>query len=123
MSDSTVETVVDPAAIERLREWGGDKLISEMIRLYLENAAARLEQIDEGLAPDGPLERTQQGAHSLKSSALNVGARRVNHYAARMEALAAEGDRAGCAALRDPLGSALDTARDALTRIREDHLS
>lgn len=123
MSDSTLETVVDPAAIERLREWGGDKLISEMIRLYLENAAARLEQIDEGLAPEGPMERTQQGAHSLKSSALNVGARKVNHFAARMETLAGEGDRNGCAALRGPLGSALDEAREALTRIREEHTS
>ncbi len=121
MSDSTVEAVIDPAAIERLREWGGEKLIREMIRLYLENASARLGQIDEGLAPDGALERTQQGAHSLKSSALNVGARRVNHFAAQMEARAGEGDRKGCEELREPLGSALDEAREALTRIREDH--
>lgn len=120
MNDSTVQTVIDPAAIERLREWGGEKLIREMIRLYLENAATRLGQIDEGLAPGGPLERTQQGAHSLKSSALNVGAHRVSRLAAQMEPLAGDGDHAGATALRQPLGAALDEAREALTRISEE---
>jgi HPt (histidine-containing phosphotransfer) domain-containing protein len=119
MSDS-IETVIDPAAIDRLREWGGDKLVREMIRLYLENAATRLGQIDEGLAPGGTLARTQQGAHSLKSSALNVGAHHVSRLAAEMEPLAGSGDHLATAALREPLGQALEEARTALTRIVEE---
>jgi HPt (histidine-containing phosphotransfer) domain-containing protein len=120
MSD---ESLIDDAAIERLREWGGDKLIREMVRLYLENASVRLGQIDEGLAEPGRIDAAELGAHSLKSSALNVGARNVSRIAAEIEACASADDRAGAARLRDPLVQELDAARLALTRLVEGLLS
>lgn len=117
MSDD--DLVIDPAAIGRLREWGGDKLVRQMIRLYLENAQVRLDQIQAGLSGAEPLERTQQGAHSLKSSAANVGARRVNHLAAQLEASAGDGDGEASAALRDQLLPVLDEAKHALETLVE----
>jgi HPt (histidine-containing phosphotransfer) domain-containing protein len=116
MSD---EPLIDDAAIARLKEWGGDKLVREMVRLYLENASVRLGQIDQGLSDESRLEVTEQGAHSLKSSALNVGARNVSRIAAEMEACASAGDRSGATVLRDPLVQELDAARLALTRLVE----
>jgi HPt (histidine-containing phosphotransfer) domain-containing protein len=110
------DSTINDAAIARLQEWGGDKLVREMVRLYLENVVARLEQIDQGLG-EGPLEHTKLGAHSLKSSALNVGAGRVGNLAAELEALAGAGDREGATELRPSLGEALDDARAALLRI------
>lgn len=112
--DSTHDPLVDPAAVDRLREWGGDKLVREMIRLYLENVEVRLGQIDEGLSDEGTLATAEQGSHSLKSSAANVGATRVNRLAAEMEGRASSGDADGTRALREPLGAALDEARTAL---------
>jgi HPt (histidine-containing phosphotransfer) domain-containing protein len=116
MSD---DLVIDAAAIERLREWGGDKLVRQMIRLYLENAAVRLGQIDEGLAAGGDLERTEQGAHSLKSSAANVGAVRVRRLAAELEARAEERDLEQATGLRERLQLALTEAEEALTALAQ----
>jgi HPt (histidine-containing phosphotransfer) domain-containing protein len=115
----TDDLVIDTAAIERLREWGGDKLVRQMIRLYLENATVRMGQIEDGLATGGDLERTEQGAHSLKSSAANVGAVRVNRLAAELETRAGEQDREQATGLRDRLGPALAEAERALTALAE----
>lgn len=110
----STDSVIDPAAIDRLREWGGDKLVRQMIRLYMENARVRLGQVDEGLAPGGDLQVAEQGAHSLKSSAANVGAREVNRLAAELEASSGGGDASAAAALRDRLQAAVDEADLAL---------
>ena len=83
--------VVDRSALDRLREWGGDRLLEQMIRLFLENSPERLEQIRRGLE-EGPLSVAERGAHSLKSSAANVGAREVSRIAQEMEDAASEGD-------------------------------
>jgi HPt (histidine-containing phosphotransfer) domain-containing protein len=88
--------VIDRQAHARLAEWGGPKLLAEMLRLFLENAPLRLEQVRKGLA-DGSLKDAERGVHSLKSSAANVGAVQVSRLAAQMESLAAGGDGAGVA--------------------------
>ena len=38
-------TIIDPASLGRLEEWGGPKLVKEMIRLFLGNGPARMDQI------------------------------------------------------------------------------
>ena len=78
--------VIDPQAQARLQEWGGPELLVQMIRLFLENAPERLEQVRKGIA-DGSLKDAERGVHSLKSSAANVGAARVSRLAAAMEDL------------------------------------
>lgn len=107
--------VVEQAALERLQGLGGEKLLGQMVQLYLENAAERLRQIDEGIA-GGDLSRSEGGAHSLKSSAANVGAVRVNALAAEMEQAALRGDEEAVRRLRPMLGAALS---DAESRLRE----
>ena len=81
MSESDI---LDQSALDRLRDWGGEKLLRQMIRLFLENAPARMAQIREGLS-EGDVKESEKGAHSLKSSAANVGALRVRDIAANME--------------------------------------
>ena len=88
--------VIDPQAQARLEEWGGPKLLAQMLRLFLENAPIRLEQVRRGLA-EGSLKDAERGVHSLKSSAANVGAVQVSRLAAQMESLAAGGDSAAVA--------------------------
>jgi hypothetical protein len=52
------------------------KLSREIVRLFLENAPRRVDQIRE--ARDGEdLEVPERGAHLLKSSAANIGAQQM----------------------------------------------
>lgn len=118
MSPETV--VLDPAAVVRLQRLGGDKLLRQMIRLYLENCQERLSQIDAGLADGGDLEETRRGAHSLKSSAANVGALRVSEIAAELEEVAGGGDGDRCRSLRPELEQASEAARERLDALVEE---
>jgi len=83
--------IINPDALKRLEEWGGGDLVGQMVRLFLQNSPERLEQIRAVLQPD-PGDIPERGAHSLKSSAANVGADTVRAIAADMEKAAAEND-------------------------------
>ncbi len=88
MTDSTT---LDPTALARLREWGGDKLAGQMVRLFLDNSGTRIDQIRAGAAGDDVSE-AENGSHSLKSSAANVGAHVLGGLAGEIESAAASGD-------------------------------
>ena len=77
-------TIIDPAALARLEEWGGPKLSSEIMRLFLENGPTRMDQVRSALTST-ELEVVERGAHSLKSSAANVGAEVVRRIANDVE--------------------------------------
>jgi HPt (histidine-containing phosphotransfer) domain-containing protein len=101
MTDSGV---IDPQALERLKEWGGDKLAAQMVRLFLKNSGTRMDQIRSGIASEDP-EETERGAHSLKSSAANIGAETLRTLATNVESAA--------------LDQNLDRLRELLPRIEE----
>ena len=61
------------------------------MRLFLENGPTRVDQIREAM--DGEdLEVPERGAHSLKSSAANVGAQILQSVASELELAASGGD-------------------------------
>jgi HPt (histidine-containing phosphotransfer) domain-containing protein len=113
MSDSVI---LDPTALSRLREWGGEKLLTQMVRLFLDNSAARVEQIRTGVQ-GGDAKEAEKGAHSLKSSAANVGAERLRGIAAAIEQRASAGQSAELASLLPDLESAYALTRAALEDI------
>jgi two-component system, sensor histidine kinase and response regulator len=115
MTDSDI---IDPEAQARLQEWGGPKLLNQMIRLFLENAPNRLDQVRKGLA-DASVRDAERGVHSLKSSAANVGAMKVSRLAAQMEELATGGDLAAVAGLMANLEGEYAAARERLAAILE----
>jgi HPt (histidine-containing phosphotransfer) domain-containing protein len=88
MNDSHV---IDAQALERLKEWGGDKLAAQMVRLFLKNSGARMDQIRDGVTREDP-EEAERGAHSLKSSAANVGAESLRTLATRVETASLDAD-------------------------------
>ena len=110
--------VVDPAALDRLREWGGEKLLMQMVRLFLENSSKRMEQIRAG-ADGTDVSEAEKGAHSLKSSAANVGAMEVRRLAADIEAAALEKDQDSVRDVVPGLEHAYAEARAALETIVE----
>ncbi len=84
-------TIIDPAALKRLEDWGGSKLSTEIVRLFLDNGPTRVDQIREAME-DEDLEVPERGAHSLKSSAANVGAQQLQKVASELELAASGGD-------------------------------
>lgn len=89
--------VLDRAAATRLHRIGGTRLLQGMIELFLEHAPARLAAADAALAA-GTLGEAERAWHSLKSSAGNLGAVRLQAAAGQAEAAAAAGDGAAAAA-------------------------
>ncbi len=110
---------VEQASLDRLLEWGGSKLLRQMVRLFVENATHRMEQIDAGLSSDD-LDGVERGSHSLKSSAANVGAMIVSRISAGMEDAAEKGDWDAIRTARAELGEALPAATRELERIAEE---
>jgi len=115
----TEDDPIDPGAMDRLQEWGGDRLMLEMIRLYLENSAKRMEQIRTGFER-GEGQLVERGAHSLRSSAANLGAREVSRLAGEMEDAASKGDMKGAQALLETLSEANRRASDRLRVLEGD---
>jgi len=115
MSDSQI---IDPQALERLREWGGEKLAGQMVRLFLKNSGTRMDQIRSGVA-SSDLQEAERGAHSLKSSAANIGAETLRTMATRMESAALDDSVDDARALLPQLESAYDNAMKELEIIEK----
>jgi HPt (histidine-containing phosphotransfer) domain-containing protein len=113
MTDSLI---IDPQALDRLREWGGERLAGQMVRLFLKNTGARMDQIRTGVG-EGDLEEAERGAHSLKSSAANIGAETLRTLATRMESAALDRNSAGAQSLLPQLEAAYDQAMRELAII------
>lgn len=86
----TGEPVLDEAALDRLRRIGGPDLVRRMIELYLSNAEERIGMLTKGSAA-GDASLVELAAHTIKSSAGNVGAVRLQHTADALETIAASG--------------------------------
>ena len=82
--------VLDGVALERLRRIGGASLVRRMVELYLANGPERVRSLREGAAA-GDVARVEQAAHTMKSSAGNLGAVRLQRTAEALEASAGRG--------------------------------
>ena len=81
-----------------------------MIKLFLENAPTRIDQVRKGATTAGAMKEVERGAHSLKSSAANVGAVTVSKIAAEIEDLATADDVAAVKAAFPRLEAAYNLA-------------
>ena len=82
---------VDTKALERLRQLGGNELVLKMIDLFSSHAQSIVTQALAAFNA-GDLEGVERAAHSIKSSAGNVGAVEVRQLAERIEEAAHMGD-------------------------------
>jgi HPt (histidine-containing phosphotransfer) domain-containing protein len=104
--------LLDPAAFQRLREWGGDALLGKIVALFLEHAPTRLGEVEGGAMAED-LQRIERGAHALKSSAANVGGVALQQLASRLETAAESGDWSEVNALLPPFRACFrDTLRE-----------
>src|SRR2546422_10344193 len=96
------DTCIDGEALARLRRIGKEKLLHDMIDLFLQHAPNWISTAPAG-QQTGDFESLERAAHSLKSSAGNMGARAVQELARKIEHLAEEKNHAAIAPLLDEL--------------------
>lgn len=110
--------VVDRTAVERLQRIGGGSLLNEMIALFLEHGVPRVDAAEQGMA-DADLDRVERAVHSLKSSAGNLGGRRLQMLAQTIEDHAEAGDAEAAGALVPSLRHELDALTAELAAMRD----
>lgn len=103
--------VLDGEALARVRRVGQDALLRRMIEMFLEHAPGRLDTALQDAVPAAVM----KAAHSLKSSAGNLGLERVTRLAAAIEVRAAADDPS-YDVLRPALARAFADGRVALER-------
>lgn len=86
----STEMTTDQAALDRLKRFGGGKLLREMISLFLTAAPERLTAARNAVR-DGDAAGAELSLHSLKSSSAQLGAPRMQKLAERGERLAHQG--------------------------------
>ena len=110
---------LDPVALERLRRIGkGEKLLQDMIELFLQNAPHWVSAMRAG-EQSGEFESLERAAHNMKSSAGTMGARAVQGLAGRIERLAKERDRAAVGPLLAEMEAALAPVETQLRELRK----
>src|SRR3954469_23427336 len=89
-SDDSELPTTDAASLDRLKRFGGDKLLGEMISLYLSTAPERLDAARGGIETSDA-RAAELAMHSLKSSSAQLGALRMQRICEQGEALAKKG--------------------------------
>ena len=88
--------LIDAGALERLRGFGGDKLVHGMIELFVRNAPGRMTDAREAL-DCGDAAALRAALHGLKSGAGQLGAVSVYDACVAGEELASRGELTRCA--------------------------
>jgi HPt (histidine-containing phosphotransfer) domain-containing protein len=79
--------LLEAGALKRLEEWGGPQMQRRMIEIFLSSTPDRMAQIKEGFSR-AEANAVEAGAHTLKSSAGNLGATRLQELCEKVERIA-----------------------------------
>lgn len=109
--------LVDQDALDRLRGFGGEKLLRGMIELFVKNAPTKAAEAREAL-DCGDAAALRAALHGLKSSAGQLGAVTVHQACIAGEELASRGDLTECAPHVQRIESDLPLACRLLEAIR-----
>jgi HPt (histidine-containing phosphotransfer) domain-containing protein len=96
--EPTPRTAVDPNALENLRRFGGDALLSRLVMLFRDQVRIRHAAMVAAVQARDAL-GARQAAHALKSSAGQVGATGMSELCARIERAGMESEMTTIAAL------------------------
>lgn len=103
---------LDAGVLSRLRTVGSGSLVRRLAGMFLDSAPDRIQA-----ANSDDLKSVEAAAHSLVSSAGNLGARRIQEVAERLERAARDREHALVRSLRDDLARAYEDARPAVERL------
>ena len=116
---SSPEEAVDPNMLDSLRDLSGDDedLLSELIDLFLGEAPAQLAVLREALERDDATS-IKRGAHALKGSSANMGARRMAGILDQLQQAGSSKDLGRAPALFSSLEGEFCRVREALLAAR-----
>lgn len=106
----------NPAALHTLQRVGGLLLIQKIIQLFLEHQPKRIAAALEG-GGRGDWKAVEAAAHSMKSSAANLGLSGLQERAARLELLAGEGGGSEAGAILQEISDAYPGIRSFLQNL------
>ncbi len=95
----SAEPVVDPAVFARLSDLGDASFVDRIVRLFLADAAERVEQVEEALET-GDVLRLRIALHALEGISGNVGATALDRRARELHEIIRRREDRG----EDPLG-------------------
>lgn len=87
--------ILDSSALDRLRGFGGDKLLHGMIELFVRDAPGKAADAREAL-DCGDAATLRASLHALKSSAGQLGATTIHQACVAGEESASRGELAAC---------------------------
>ncbi len=114
---NAVAALLDETALDRLRGFGGDKLLHGMIELFVMHAPTRAADAREAL-DCGDAAALRSALHALKSSAGQLGAASVHEACVAGEELASRGELSACVPFVERIESDLPRACQKLDDIR-----
>ena len=98
IKDMKVNEGIEPSAIAILKKIGGSNLVKKMILAFHENVPNRILSAYEG-AKNRKIDDIERAAHSLKSSAGNLGAVQMHELSENLEKIAGRKENADYRAL------------------------
>lgn len=111
---------VDTAYLERMKsDLGGGDILSDLIDIFLEEAPKHLETMERALEEDEP-DDLRIAAHTMKSSAAQLGARSLSELAKELEAIGESGDISEAAGKVQEARTTFDAVRDELESYRQE---
>lgn len=110
---------IDPLFLVRLKELGGSKLATDLVDMYLIRGSQLLAAISTGIDAQD-FSAIKSAAHSLISSAGNLGGKKVSSISKLMETAATEGQFERIPDLFSNLLAAQDTFQQFLRGAFED---
>lgn len=117
-AQASAHSTIDQEALARLRRFGGDKLLGDMIDLFAQHGPERVVAARAGFeTADSAV--VKAALHALKSSAGQLGALAVQEICATGEMRAAKGDLSEMSAILVRLDEELQRALGALATHRK----
>ena len=104
-----------PAALDRLRRFGGDDLVRELAVIFYETSHQRLADVRAGVAANDR-RAVARAAHSLRGSCGQIGAVTAAQLARELERDAGTADASALLALAERVDRACADYRAALAR-------
>lgn len=111
---------VDRSYLERMRsDLGGGAVLADLIEIFLEEAPKHLETMERAVEEDDP-EALRIAAHTLKSSAGQLGARGLSELAEDLEGVGESGDLSDAAEPVDEARRIYGSVEEELEAFRDE---
>lgn len=111
---------VDRAYLERMKsDLGGGDILADLIEIFLEEAPKHLETMERALEEDEP-DDLRIAAHTMKSSAGQLGAKGLSEQAKELEEIGDSGDISEAAGKVQQARDTFDAVREELEAYRDE---